>query len=265
MSDTKPLHPHPQPRSQKTIHIYTYGYCCQNSKRGSRGAIGVYIRGTRIDDKHNIGATTSLYSKQTSEVSSLLAVQNVVEAYKRTTHPMYKYVHAPNVQLVLHVDTVVTKGWCTGRGVQLAKEGFPNRPHIELLKSVCNSCSSLQRESKVRITLTNENYTPDRDGTKMAKRLAKQAVERAITTTEKQDFYLNSHFGICMYDDGPRYDLDVPLHEHRYAISKGAWWDDEKKTFFVLEYDVGCHYDMRRTDWVNLRNMFEVDEMDGEV
>lgn len=68
-----------------------------------------------------------------------------------------------------------------------------------------------------------------------------------------------------MYDDGPRYDLDVPLHEHRYAISKGAWWDDEKKTFFVLEYDVGCHYDMRRTDWVNLRNMFEVDEMDGEV
>ena len=65
----------------------------------------MYIQGTRIDDKHNIGVTTSLYSKQTSEVSSLLAVQNVVEAYKRKKHPMYKYVHAPNVQLVLHVDS----------------------------------------------------------------------------------------------------------------------------------------------------------------
>ena len=259
----------PSPKSKsastlKTIHLYTYGYCCQNNKRGSRSAIGIYIKGTPIGDKHNIGALTSLYSKQTSDVASLLAIKNIIDSAKRKKHPLHKYAIAPNVQFVVHTDTKATSSWCNERGKELARQGFPTRPHIELLKDVYQLCAKWQSKGKLRVCVSNPSYHPDRQSTVLARRLAKSAVEQAIVSTEKEDFYLNSHFGICVFDDGPRYNLRVPAHEHTYVNSKGAWWDDDEKTFFVYEYDVGCHYDMRRTDWVNLRKMFGVDEVDDE-
>lgn len=241
------------------IHIYTYGYCCQNNKRGSRSAIGIYVKGTDIHDKHNIGQLTSLYEKQTSEVASLLAVRNVVGAAKQKAHPLHKYIRSHKVQLVIHTDTKNTSDFCTRRGDMLKREGFPIRPHIELLKALYTSCQPLLQSNRIRVVPYNEHYQPDENSMVLAKRLAKEAVRCAIVSTEKEDFYLNSHHGICVYDDGPRCILDVPKHEHKYAISKGAWWDDETKTFFLYEYDVGCHYDMRRTDWINLRKMFDAD------
>lgn len=241
------------------IHIYTYGYCCQNNKRGSRSAIGIYIKGTDIHEKYNIGQLTSLYDKQTSEVASLLAVSNVIGAAKQKAHPLYKYIHSQNVQLVIHTDTKNTFNFCTRSGDMLKREGFPKRPHIEILKTLHTSCQPLLQSNRIQVVLYNELYQPDEQSMLLARRLAKEAVRQAIVSTEKEDFYLNSYHGICLYDDGPRYKLDVPMHERTYAISKGAWWDDERKTFFVYEYDVGCHYDMRRTDWINLRKMFDAD------
>lgn len=250
----------PRPK-QKHLHIYTYGYCCQNNKRGSRSAIGVYIQDTAIDDKHNVSSLTSLYRKQTSEVASLLAVKHILDAGKQKDHPLYKYVVSPNVHLVVHVDTKATAEWCNKRGHKWALHGYPARPHTELLRDVYEMSATLQTRNKLHVRLSDPR-NPDLQGTMMAKRLAKSAVEQAIVSTEKDDFYLNSHFGICVFDDGPRYNLQVPPHEHTYAISKGAWWDDEQKTFFLYEHDVGCHYDMRRTDWINLHKMFAADDVD---
>lgn len=242
--------------TKQQIHIYTYGYCCQNNKRGSRSAIGIYVKGTDIQDPHNVGQLTSLYDKQTSEVASLLAVLNVVGATKQKNHPLHKYIRSPRVQLVLHIDSKNTYDFCTRRCHQLKREGFPIRPHIALLQTVYTACQPLLESKRIQLMQYNENYRPDHYNMLLAKRLAKESVRTAIVSTEKEDFYLNSHHGICMYDDGPRYNLNVPHQEHKYAISKGAWWDDEQKTFFIYQYDVGCHYDMRRIDLINLQKMF---------
>lgn len=263
MNEPTPLtkaKPHPTPK-RKCLHIYTYGYCCKNNKRGSRSAIGVYIRDSAIDSKHNVSCLTSLYRKQTSEVASLLAVQYILDAGKHTRHPLHKYVVAHNVQMVVHVDTKATADWCNKRGDKWALQGYPTRPHIELLREVHQMSATLQTANTLHVCPSTPNDS-DHQSTLMAKRLAKSAVERAIVSSEKEDFYLNSHFGICVFDDGPRYNLEVPPHEHSYASSKGAWWDDEQKTFFVYEHDVGCHYDMRRTDWLNLRKMYDADDID---
>jgi hypothetical protein len=241
-----------------SIHVYTYGYCSNNAKRGSRGAIGVFVRDTEIHDPANRSMVTSLYEKQSSGVASLLAVEKVVDAATNPKHALHGYFHTNHMRVVVHVDTRDTTEFCTGKGAQLEKEGFPVRSSIDAIRRVYAKVKPLRAAGVLRIVATDTTrYRTDYDGTALARRLAKNAVMRALTTNEKKLFYLNSTYGVgCMYDDGPRFDLDVPHHEYAYARSKGAWWDAEVKTFFLYENDVGCHYDMRRVDYVNLRNLY---------
>ena len=248
-------------KQKHKVHVFTYGYCCNNNKRGSRAAIGVYVQGTTIHESYNMGMTTSLYNKQTSETASLLAVQQVIDASQEHSHPLYKYFKSEKVTIVVHVDTKDTVEWCTGKGKQLEREGFPLRSNIHIIRSLYQALLPLRKASKVRIVLSDKSDKAHYQNTMIAKRLAKDAIYTAITETEKKIYYLNSHYGMCMYDDGPRYNLNVPLYDQAYAISKGAWWDDEHKTFFVYKHDVGCHYDMRLVDYINLRNMYDSEDL----
>ena len=102
----------------------------------------------------------------------------------------------------------------------------------------------------------------DHDGTECARSLARTIVRTAVTNTEKQQFRVNNG---CATDDEHRRFMDVPPHEWAYARSKGARWDDETQRYYVYvepdnatERDTGAMYDMRGTDWVNLRGMFGV-------
>ena len=248
------------PKHTQCIHIYTYGYCCNNNKRGSRAAIGVYVQGTDIQEHYNMGMTTSLFNKQTSDTASLLAVQYVVDASRKASHPLYKYFQSDKITIVIHVDTKDTKEWCTGKGKQLQREGFPPRSNIHIIRTLYEALKPLRDASKLRIVLSEKTNKAQHQHTTIAKRLAKDAIYQAITETEKKIYYLNSHYGMCVYDDGPRYNLDVPIYDYSYAISKGAWWDDEHKIFFVYKHDVGCHYDMRLVDYINLRNMYDTED-----
>ena len=68
----------------------------------------------------------------------------------------------------------------------------------------------------------------------------------------------------CAFDDDRRMYLKVPPHEYNYAKSKGAWWDLDSQRFYLYREpvddpwtrDVGAMYDMRPTDWENLRQVF---------
>jgi hypothetical protein len=249
------------PTPPATIHIYTYGYCSNYNKRGARAGMGIYVRDTSVDDAQNRSKLTILEEKQTSEVASLLAVEKVVESAKKRTHIMYPYFNNPSHRVVLHVDTQLTAEMCTGKGEQLEKEGFPPRASIDTIKRVYTLVKPLRASGVLRVVHSQpERFKTDYEGTQLAKRHAKNAVQRAHDGDEgaRRKYYdMNSDFGPCMYDDGPIIYLDVPPHEYTYARSKGAWWDNTKKTFFLYENDVGCHYDMTRVDYLNLRIMFE--------
>ena len=241
-----------------SVHIYTYGYCSNNNKRGARAGIGVYVRDTPIDDEHNRSKLTILYEKQTSDVASLLAVEKVVEAAHKTKHILYPYFNDVSKRVVLHIDTHNTVEMCTGKGAQLEKEGFPPRASIDTIKRVYTLVKPLRTAGVLRIVHSQpERFKTDYEGTQLAKRLAKNAVEQAMNGEEKHLYDMNSKYGPCLYDDGPIIYIVVPPYEYSYARLKGAWWDNTKKSFFLYENDVGCHYDMTRVDYINLRYLFE--------
>lgn len=241
-----------------STHIYTYGYCSENNKRGGRASIGIYVRDTSLDDVQNRSKLTILYEKQTSEAASLLAVEKVVAAAHQSKHSLYPYFNDRAKRVVLHVDTHDTVEWCTGKGAQLKREGFPARPSIDIIKRVYELVQPLRESGVLRVVQAlPATYKTDYDGFHLAKRLAKNAVVQSLHSDEKELYDINTEKGPCLYDDGPIIWLNVPPHEYSYARLKGAWWDNNKKTFFLYKNDVGCHYDMTRLDYINLRHMFE--------
>ena len=241
-----------------SVHIYTYGYCSNNNKRGARAGIGIYVRDTNIDDEQNRSKLTILYEKQTSDVASLLAVEKVVEGASKSKHVLYDYFNNASIRVVLHVDNKNTVEMCTGKGAQLEKEGFPPRSNIDTIKRVYRLVKPLRSSGVLRVVQAQpERFQTDHEGITLARRLAKNAVEASMHGEEKKLYDMNSEYGPCLYDDGPIIYLDVPPHEYSYARSKGAWWDKTKKQFFIYENDVGCHYDMTRLDYIHLRFLFE--------
>ena len=66
------------------LHVYVFGYCHREGQRGSRAGYGVHIDGTEpTDTTRNVSSPVSLYTKQTSNVASLLAVEAALEAARR--------------------------------------------------------------------------------------------------------------------------------------------------------------------------------------
>lgn len=254
-----------------TLHVYTYGYCINDGKRGSRAGYGIHVHGhvPITDVRGNLNKLTLIRTKQTRKVASLLAVEKVVEAASMTTPPRLAFqrtlrdaFRSPETSIVIHVDLPDTVAACTTGGERLEKLGFPARSNIQYLKRVYGSVKPFVVSGRIRVVLS-EHSTDRRDheGSMCARQLAKNAVVNAVQNTEKELFVVNSG---CTFDDERRIMLRVPVHEYAYARSKGAWWDMEEQSFFVYNdierpsyHDVGGYYDMRPTDYINLRQMFE--------
>ena len=238
-----------------TTHVFTSGYCSNHSKRGGRAGMGIYLKGTSIDNTNNRSWITDHHvHKQASDTASLLAVEKVVDCMcKKQTHSLCHLLNASSM-VVIHTDTKDTAAYCTTKGMLLEQEGFPPRSNIETIKRLYLKAKPLRDEKRLKVV-----YTPEHEKEyRLAKRLSKNAVDYAVYADDKEQslYLLNSDIGVCMYDDGPIHILDVPSHDYAYAFSKGAWWDKSKRTFFVYENDVGSHYDSCRIDYINLRSLY---------
>lgn len=265
-----------------TLHVYTYGYSYRDGQRGSRGAYGIHIHThTPIDDiTGNSGRLIPMQNKQTRTVASLFAVEKVVEAMVMKRIPglaiqrTLRNAHRdPNTTIVLHVDQPMVVDVCTTLGARLETLAFPprtDRERIErlykmvrpLLKPSYNTSSLSSSRPPLRIVCsTPKTNARDHQGTLCARTLARSEIKRAVHTTESQMFKVN--YG-CAFDDDRRMYLKVPPHEYNYAKSKGAWWDLDSQRFYLYREpvddpwtrDVGAMYDMRPTDWENLRQVF---------
>jgi hypothetical protein len=258
------------PPKHAAVHVYTYGYCTNDGKRGSRAGFGVHVRGCEpiTNNTGNLSRLTLLQTKQSREVASLLAVEKVVSALNQATPPrlaiqrtLRDVFRDASTTVTLHVDMESTLSACTNGGEQLEIKGFPNRSNIAYIRRVFVAIRPLLATKRLRIC--KSNYTTnalDREGTSNARQLAKNAVQTAMHDTEKASFVVNSG---CTFDDSARMQLHVPPHEYTYARSKGAWWDAEHQTFYLYKegdtpekVDVGAYYDMRATDYLNLQAMF---------
>ena len=254
----------------RTLHVYTYGYCINEGKRGSRASYGVHVRGHEpiTDTKGNLSKLTLLQVKQSREVASLLAVEKAIEAMCLVTPPrlalqrtLRDAYRATGTSVVLHVDLDSTMSACTTGGEQLERKGFPDRTNIGYIKRVFLAIRPLLDSKRLTICKANPTSSAhDREGAGCARQLAKDAVYKAVHDTEKASFVVNSG---CTFDDSTRVQLHVPPSEYSYARSKGAWWDMEHQTFFLhregdepAKTDVGGYYDMRATDYTNLSRMF---------
>ena len=243
--------------------MYTYGYCINEGKRGSRASYGVHVRGHEpiTDTKGNLSKLTLLQVKQSREVASLLAVEKAIEAMCLVTPPrlalqrtLRDAYRATGTSVVLHVDLDSTMSACTTGGEQLERKGFPDRTNIGYIKRVFLAIRPLLDSKRLTICKANPTSSAhDREGAGCARQLAKDAVYKAVHDTEKASFVVNSG---CTFDDSTRVQLHVPPSEYSYARSKGAWWDMEHQTFFLhregdepAKTDVGGYYDMRATDY----------------
>ena len=86
------------------LNVFIYGYCYREGLRGSRGGYGVYIEGTAPNDTtRNVSSPVSLYTKQTSKVASLLAIEEALE-----TRIVRRAFKNPKIQTVIYVDDPYT-------------------------------------------------------------------------------------------------------------------------------------------------------------
>ena len=239
-----------------TLHVYVFGYCHREGQRGSRAGYGVYIDGTEpADTTRNVSAPVSLYTKQTSNVASLLAVEAALEA------PIVRKTATRDVRIIVHVDDPYTLSMLTYKGAELEAQGYPPRANHLLVARVRKAFAYTVRTSKhhpvlLPIDLDNADQA---EGYGHARRLAKTAVERLRHTPlaqgGEQEWYEIQNG--CSYDDTKRLRLAIPSYDRAYAFSKGAWWDWEEREWYTYgPQDLGVHYDMTGVDFRNLMFLY---------
>lgn len=256
--------------------MYTYGYCVQDGKRGSRAAYGIHVSGyTPITDRQGNYGTLTLnrYHKQSRRVASLLAVEKVLDTVRSRSPPalavqrtLQRAHRDPTTRIVIHCDLQETVEACTALGEKLHTLGFPGQTNVQYIRRLYPKALAVLGDSRPGHSLSlvlSEHATRRRDhqGTRCARQLAKTVLEEAVHGSEKRMFVVNSG---STFDDDTRAFLNVPPHEHAYARQKGAWWDHESQRFYLYSertespstYDVGAFYDMRPTDYVNLWGLF---------
>lgn len=238
------------------LHVYVFGYCHREGQRGSRAGYGVHIDGTEpTDTTRNVSSPVSLYTKQTSNVASLLAVEAALEA------PLVRKTAKRDVRLVVHVDDPYTLSMLTYKGAELEAQGYPPRANHLLVARVRKAFAYTVRTSKhhpvlLPIDLDNANQA---EGYGHARRMAKTAVERLRHTPlaqgGEQEWYEIQNG--CAYDDTKRLRLAIPSYDRAYAFSKGAWWDWEEREWYTYgPQDLGVHYDMTGVDFRNLMFLY---------
>lgn len=240
------------------LNVYVFGYCHREGQRGSRAGYGVYIEGTTpTDTARNVSVPVSLYTKQTSNVASLLAVEAALEtplvrrASRRTS----------DVRVVVHVDDPYTLSMLTYKGAELEAQGYPPRANHLLVARVRKAFVHTVRTAKHHPVLLpiDLDDAAHAEGYGHARRLAKTAVERLRDTPlaqggEQEWYYLQDG---CAYDDTKRMRLTVPTYDRAYALSKGAWWDWEEREWYTYgPQDLGVHYDMTGVDFRNLMCLY---------
>lgn len=238
------------------LHVYVFGYCHREGQRGSRAGYGVYVDGTTpTDTARNVSAPVSLYTKQTSNVASLLAVEAALDT------SLVRRASRRDVRVVVHVDDPYTLSMLTYKGAELEAQGYPPRANHLLVARTRKAFAHTARTAKHHPVLLpiDLDDAAHAEGYGHARRLAKTAVERLRHTPlaqggEQEWYYLQNG---CAYDDTKRLRLAVPPYDRAYALSKGAWWDWEEREWYTYgPQDLGVHYDMTGADFRNLMCLY---------
>lgn len=246
------------------LHVYVFGYCHREGQRGSRAGYGVYIDGTTpTDTARNVSAPVSLYTKQTSNVASLLAVEAALDT------SLVRRASRHDVRVVVHVDDPYTLSMLTYKGAELEAQGYPPRANHRLVARARKAFAHTVRAAKHHPVLLpiDLDDAAQAEGYAHARRLAKTAIERLRDTPlaqggEQEWYYLQNG---CAYDDTKRMRLTIPPYDRAYALSKGAWWDWEAREWYTYgPQDLGVHYDMTGVDFRNLMFLYGGGEGTGQ-
>jgi hypothetical protein len=232
--------------------VYIYGYCYNEGRRGSRATYGVFFAKSDYADRtKNIQRAVSLHSKQTSKVACLNAIEEVL------THPYLKKYVRNKIPITIHVDNTYAYEMLTTKGDELAAQNFPPRANHELIRRVYRAIQA--HAPWFRLTTVDLQLERDRVAYSHARRLARDKLETLVHVPQKEGGEMELfrlQLG-CSYDDTKRIYLNVPSYDREYALSKGAWWDYEDERWYTYgTQDLGSHYDMRRTDYLNLTNLY---------
>lgn len=234
------------------VHVYTYGYCHRQGQRGSRAAYSVHFARRPYDHPDQLGRLVSIEAyRQTAHVASLLAVKAVL------THPHLKRARYADTQLVVHVDDPYVMSMITSKGRELARQGWSaRRPNLSLVRDIYEVRRALG--NRVRCVLATR--PKDKDGLNAYRDVRRHAwniIDHARNASLK-DGGERERFAPqlgCTYEN--RTYLQVPPEDRAYALSKGAWVDEVDGRFYTYgDQDLGCHYDMRRTDYINLMRLY---------
>lgn len=246
------------------LHVYVFGYCHREGQRGSRAGYGVYIDGTTpTDTARNVSAPVSLYTKQTSNAASLLAVEAALDT------SLVRRASRHDVRVVVHVDDPYTLSMLTYKGAELEAQGYPPRANHLLVARARKAFAHTVRAAKHHPVLLpiDLDDAAQAEGYAHGRRLAKTAVEHLRDTPlaqggEQEWYYLQNG---CAYDDTKRMRLTIPPYDRAYALSKGAWWDWEAREWYTYgPQDLGVHYDMTGVDFRNLMFLYGGGEGTGQ-
>jgi hypothetical protein len=244
-------------KTMTVLYVYIFGYCYREGKRGSRAAYGVYIYGIPYKEQaRHVSAPVSMYAKQTSKVASLHAFEAGLES------DVIRNALRSDVRVIFYIDDPYTLSMLTYKGAELESQQYPPRSNYKTIRRVREAMKKAFTQAKHHPNLLPIDLTDARqaEGYANARRMAKSVIDRLRHTSkaeggEKEMYELQDG---CAYDDTARIRLNVPPHDRKYALSKGAWWDwDEGSWYTYGPNDLGIHYDMTRIDLLNLLNLYK--------